>query len=139
MENTEDVNGELSRGQLQDVVSGAALIAEERRRQIEAEGWHEKHDDKHRRMEMARAAAAYVLNAWERTKMQEGATERYVLAAAVNVLWPWESEWWKPAKDPVRTLVKAGALIAAEVDRLNRSKTGTTNESNSLASPRSES
>ncbi len=36
--------------------------------------------------------------------------------------WPedWEAEAWKPSADPVRNLVKAGALIAAEIDRLQR-------------------
>ena len=29
-------------------------------------------------------------------------------------------EWWKPSIDPVRNLAKAGALIAAEIDRLQR-------------------
>ena len=32
--------------------------------------------------------------------------------------WPWEPADWKPDNDPVRNLVKAGALIAAEIDRL---------------------
>ena len=31
--------------------------------------------------------------------------------------WPWPPEFWKPSDDPVRNLVKAGALIAAEIDR----------------------
>jgi hypothetical protein len=31
--------------------------------------------------------------------------------------WPWSFEWWKP-KDRIRNLVRAGALIAAEIDRL---------------------
>ncbi len=36
--------------------------------------------------------------------------------------WPedWEAEVWKPSADPVHNLVKAGALIAAEIDRLQR-------------------
>jgi len=36
-------------------------------------------------------------------------------------LWPWGKEWWKPS-DRRRDLVKAGALIAAEIDRLDRAK-----------------
>lgn len=32
--------------------------------------------------------------------------------------WPWDEEWWKPSLDPIRNLEKAGALIAAEIDRL---------------------
>jgi hypothetical protein len=34
--------------------------------------------------------------------------------------WPWDYDWWKPSDDPIRNLTKAGALIAAEIDRLNR-------------------
>jgi hypothetical protein len=36
--------------------------------------------------------------------------------------WPkeWNVDWWKPSDDPIRNLVKAGALIAAEIDRLQR-------------------
>ena len=34
--------------------------------------------------------------------------------------WPWEKNWWKPSDDKIRNLVKAGALIAAEIDRLQR-------------------
>jgi hypothetical protein len=36
--------------------------------------------------------------------------------------WPWSKKWWKPSSDPIRNLVKAGALIAAEIDRLQRAK-----------------
>jgi hypothetical protein len=32
--------------------------------------------------------------------------------------WPWNDDDWKPSPDPIRNLVKAGALIAAEIDRL---------------------
>ena len=32
--------------------------------------------------------------------------------------WPWHRCWWKPSDDPIRNLVKAGALLAAEIDRL---------------------
>lgn len=35
--------------------------------------------------------------------------------------WPWRDEDWKPSNDRVANLVKAGALIAAEIDRLQRS------------------
>jgi len=37
----------------------------------------------------------------------------------VPPIWPWEKSWWKPTpNDRVKELVKAGALIAAEIDRL---------------------
>jgi hypothetical protein len=31
--------------------------------------------------------------------------------------WPWDSKWWKPG-ERIRELEKAGALIAAEIARL---------------------
>lgn len=33
--------------------------------------------------------------------------------------WPWEAQWWKCAH-PRRTLVKAAALLIAEIERLDR-------------------
>jgi len=57
------------------------------------------------------------------------AASSYAWAAAKQVLreafaqpftWPWEASWWKPSDDPIRNLAKAGALIAAEIDRLQR-------------------
>lgn len=41
---------------------------------------------------------------------------------ADTAAWPWDENWWKPSLDPIRNLVKAGALLAAEIDRLQRSK-----------------
>ncbi len=32
--------------------------------------------------------------------------------------WPWFDGWKPDLSDPIRNLVKAGALIAAEIDRL---------------------
>jgi hypothetical protein len=87
--------------------AGATLIARERQRQIDEEGWTPEHDDLHRHGELLEAA------------------ECYAYAARSGILhpprgWPWEPSWWKPTDDPVRNLVKAGALIAAEIDRLQR-------------------
>jgi hypothetical protein len=39
------------------------------------------------------------------------------------MLWPWSGMDWRPSADRVRELAKAGALIAAEIDRLNRETT----------------
>lgn len=37
----------------------------------------------------------------------------------LETLWPWGAGWWKPS-EPKRMLVKAGALVAAEIDRQER-------------------
>ena len=103
---------------------GVALIAEERRRQVEAEGWTPEHDDAHDRCELARAAVAYATPLARR----EMVTHREVSENGGRDLvwrtprdWPWDADWWKPTTgDRVRELVKAGALLAAEIDRLQR-------------------
>ena len=87
--------------------SGSELIAEERQRQIEKEGWTPEHDDEWKNGEMAMAAMAYTYS-------------RFIPSKDVLVLyWPWDKKSWKP-KDAIRDLVRAGALIAAEIDRLQR-------------------
>lgn len=95
----------------------------ERRRQVEVEGWTPKHDDEHDKGEMARAAACYALHAgscfaW-RADAYQSAKPHEGNPAAQNSLWPWDMKWWKP-KDPRRDLVRAGALILAELERLDR-------------------
>lgn len=87
-------------------MAGDDVLAE-RRRQIEAEGWTPEHDDAHDKGELAAAASCYAFSAVK---------SPYHLN---NQIWPWSSEWWKPA-DSRRNLVKAGALIIAEIERLDR-------------------
>ena len=89
--------------------NGAQLIAAERQRQIAKEGWDFSHDDEHTDGELAQAAACYAL--WSRRR-------RYTYGY-IPFRWPWEPEAWKP-KGRLRDLVRAGALIAAEIDRLQR-------------------
>lgn len=40
------------------------------------------------------------------------------IAGDPPLMWPWEPRWWKPSSDPIKNLVRAGALIAAEIDRI---------------------
>lgn len=98
---------------------GATLIAEERRRQVEAEGWTPMHDDEWDYGELAMAAMCYVAEDI-RPKSHElcyRITNPQVTGRTEPALWPWHPRWWKP-KDRIRNLVRAGALIAAEIDRL---------------------
>jgi predicted RNase H-like nuclease (RuvC/YqgF family) len=86
---------------------GVGEIAEERKRQIEAENYSTAHDDKHRYGELAAAAMVYAANDED--------------LGAVDYLWPWQPEENKREKHSrIRQLVIAGALIAAEIDRLRR-------------------
>lgn len=98
---------------------GAKLIAAERARQINREGCTTLHDDGHTNGEMAAAASAYVLLACDMLH-PEGPELSEAQLDRLDKAWPWSVEWWKPSPDPIRNLVKAGALIAAEIDRLQR-------------------
>lgn len=96
--------------QEQEPVSGVDLIRFERQRQINKEGWTPEHDAQHTDRSLAYAAACYATHS------------HGVGFNSVPVVWPWECESWKPSDDPIRNLVKAGALIAAEIDRLQAAK-----------------
>ena len=90
--------------------TGAELIADERQRQIEEEGWSAEHDTQHPSGQLALAGACYALDA-------------VGLVGTASDWWPWDEKWWKPTpNDPVRQLTKAGALIAAEIDKIQRTR-----------------
>lgn len=84
-------------------------VIAERRRQVDVEGWAPEHDDEHSDGSMAKAAACYALQA-AGVNGDDPAQLRF---------WPWGDEWWRPG-DARRNLVKAGALILAEIERLDR-------------------
>lgn len=94
--------------QVQDVAGSPAIkaIAAERRRQIEKEGWTPEHDDKYTSGELLEAATCYALHNGGELDDAPGA-------------WPWSRDFWKPTSRQ-RDLEKAGALIAAELDRVIR-------------------
>lgn len=125
--------------------SGIELIAEERKRQIEVEEWDYSHDDGYDTMQLSGAAGCYLANAINKSYEGEPHTrkkrarfqynydpERYFLVNSGDRGdrqistggwkdgWPWSKEWDKRKKhDKMRSLVIAGALIAAEIDRIN--------------------
>ncbi|ARO22892.1 hypothetical protein TAL182_CH01079 [Rhizobium sp. TAL182] len=92
-------------------------VAAERLRQVEAEGWTPAHDDQHTDASMALAAGSYCESAARPTIL----AKKPGSAFAVPKLWPqsWSRDWWKP-KSPREDLVRAGALIIAEIERLDR-------------------
>lgn len=95
--------------------TGIELITEERERQISKEGWTPEHDDNHKYGELADAGACYALA--NSPSLQDEATF-YFLKKTPQKFWPFDLGWWKPTQDPVKNLVKAGALIAAEIDQV---------------------
>lgn len=93
-------------------------VIAERQRQQSVEGWTPAHDDKHDNNEMAFAASCYAFHSaaasWD---FEDDGTPYDIHQAPKN--WPWDSRWWKPTS-PRRDLVKAGALIIAEIERIDR-------------------
>ena len=92
-------------------MTGAELIAQERQRQIEEERYSTQEDVLYwADQQLVRAAVCYALPQADRWARGVNATPAY---------WPWGEKFWKPTpNDRIRELVKAGALIAAEIDRL---------------------
>jgi len=94
-------------------MDGITLIAQERKRQIEVERFDSVHDDHQVNDQLAIAGAVYAIPAHKRTFPHDG--------TAVPYDWPWPKSWWKPTpSNRIKELTKAGALIAAEIDRLLR-------------------
>lgn len=93
-------------------------IAAERLRQVEVEGWTPDHDDTHRAGELSDAAACYATR-HRAFKALELAGRGYAPFMSYRDLWPWADHWWKP-KSPREDLIRAGALIVAEIERLDR-------------------
>lgn len=101
--------------------TGTDLIAAERRRQIEQEGWTADHDAKHDAGELVEAARCYLTSAEATFSGPRCVTfdGGFRPGEGTPYDWPW-GNGWKPTGDPIRDLTKAGALIAAEIDRLLR-------------------
>ena len=85
-------------------------VISERQRQRAIEGWTSEHDDAYQNSELADAAACYAINAHNQ-------------GFSTPAHWPWAPDWWKQS-GPRRDLVKAGALILAEIERIDRAAAG---------------
>lgn len=99
--------------------SVANEIGAERQRQKDKEGWSEAHDDGHAAGCLAVAGACYALFGIAEIS-GERKVWRGIYAEQARALWPWDREWWKP-KNPRRDLIRAAALIVAEIEKLDRS------------------
>ena len=95
---------------------GVTAIAQERRGQIEREGYAPSEDDAYTAGELAQAACAYITWEW---------SEAHDRDRHLALHWPmgWDLAAFKP-KDRRSDLVRAGALLAAEIDRLDRKAAG---------------
>ncbi len=104
---------------VKDVMSKAIEdVTAERLRQQSVEGWTPEHDDEHDDGSLAMAAVCYAEHAnadhWVCSYCQDEDRK-------IPERWPWDPKWWKPTNnDARRDLVKAAALLVAEIERLDR-------------------
>ncbi len=92
----------------QNLTRAVRDVLAERQRQIEVEGWTPEHDDKHGGGQIAAAAGCYALF-----------TDTHPIAGYCPRNWPWDASWWKPTHYR-HDLVKSGALVLAELERIDR-------------------
>ena len=81
-------------------------VVAERQRQQSVEGWTPEHDNAYQNSELADAAACYAIHAHNQ-------------GFSTPAHWPWSPDWWKQSGARC-DLVKAGALILAEIERIDR-------------------
>jgi hypothetical protein len=93
---------------------GSHMIDLERGRQIVQEGYDDKHDDEHDKGEIAMLGICYAIYA----TFGNG----FVLECADRIVRDLLPDDWrvKSGGDRIRQLIKAGALMGAEADRLDR-------------------
>lgn len=89
-----------------DVTKGVELIAEARKHQVVDEGFDAARDAQYTNNQLLTASECYIKN------VKNGGFQQ----SHPSIGWPWGAEWWKPGV-PIQDLAKAGALIAAEIDR----------------------
>jgi hypothetical protein len=99
--------------------TGIEMIAAERERQITEKGYTPEHDDGHRDRELAAAAGAYALHAagFASVPYIEGDNLNF---DTITPIWPFDETEFVGTTEQMDALVKAGALIVAEIERLLR-------------------
>lgn len=103
-----------------DCTEAAALITAERLRQIDVEGYSLAHDNEHQDGELEKAASCYRNWALDSIYPHQTCCHLRPGKSGIPLAWPWADSDWKPSGGPKRCLVKAGALLQAEVERLTR-------------------
>lgn len=97
------------------LTQAAQDVLAERRRQVEVEGWTPEHDDKHTNDELAALACFYAMPSGAR---EWSGPDGYGDTLGESIR---PAGWWQTTTgDRRRETVKAGALILAEIERLDR-------------------
>lgn len=112
------INGLFIRVVAATVSDAARDVLAERQRQVAVEGWTPEHDDEHESGELSAAAFGYLFSA---LNILGKPTPPDSVRTMTPPYWPWDASWFKPGP-PRRMLEKAGALILAEIEHLDRAQ-----------------
>lgn len=99
-------------------MNGIDVITQERNEQLNEHSYDPSHDDIHRKGEMMKAAECYLVLAEHQVNQRTAFAAKMMDEVPKN--WPWEPMDWHPSIIVKNNLRKAGALIAAEWDRVDR-------------------
>lgn len=94
-------------------IRAARSLFDERLRQMQVEGYSRLRDDIYTGGDLARAASEYA------AASATGGNEVSTVCQTPRPEWPWGGKHWKP-KSRRDCLIKAGALVIAEIERLDR-------------------
>jgi hypothetical protein len=101
----------------EDMTKAAHDVLDERLRQRDVEGWTPEHDDAtYETGEMAHAASSL---AYQASRPDDA--EPACPTGSPPADWPWDATWWK-RKGRRNDLVRAAALLLAEIERLDRAE-----------------
>ena len=108
--------------------TGIELIAEERTRQIEVKKYDENHDEEHNSLQLSSAAACCIVSAQNKILEADhypcfdGTPKSRFQINTSEGKWvdgfPWPEHDKRNKHSEIKSLIIAGALIAAEIDRL---------------------
>ena len=99
------------------MMAGIDDIAAERKRHFDVEKFTVARDRRgYPGGQLINAAVSYATYA--RSDCDFDAARAMKLHSVVPTMWPWSVGWWKPTNRR-QMLIKAGALIAAEIDRFD--------------------
>ncbi|MNQ66735.1 hypothetical protein D3C85_812340 [compost metagenome] len=100
-------------------MDGVELIAIERKRQVDDLNWDYTDKELYDNNQLSTAGLVYALSEEDKSWF-----EHEIGINFPKLFWPWNDKYYKPTpKYRVRELVKAGSLIAAQIDyELNKQK-----------------
>lgn len=104
---------------MSDLSNAAEDVLNERSRQIGQENYSTEHDDGYQNNELVRAAGGYVDQVIRRSWVFSDYGQEAYQDDDDPEFWPWDEKHWKP-KSPREDLVRAAALLIAEIERIDR-------------------